>query len=73
MTNTTQLQQVLAHLKQENTLTQLETSSRFQCLRLSAIIQRLRNTGYDIATHNERNKSGIGRHARYELVKQVAA
>jgi len=73
MTDTTQLQQVLAHLKQGNTLTQLEASSRFQCLRLSAVIKCLRNMGYDIVTHYERNKSGIGRHARYELVKQVAA
>ncbi|WP_291357590.1 helix-turn-helix domain-containing protein [Acinetobacter sp. UBA3106] len=71
--NNTQLKQVLGHLKQGETISQAEAIDLFDCYRLSAIIQRLRNTGYNIATHNERNKSGIGRHARYELVKQVAA
>ena len=71
--NNTQLKQVLAHLKQGKTISQAEAIDLFNCYRQSAIIQRLRNAGYDIVTHNERNKSGIGRHARYELIKQVAA
>ena len=67
--NNTQLKQVLAHLKQGKTISQAEAIDLFNCYRLSAIIQRLRNAGYDIVTHNERNNSGIGRHARYELIK----
>lgn len=71
--NNTQLNQVLSHLKQGRSITQIDAIRLFNCYRLSAIIQRLRNAGYDIVTHNERNKSGIGRHARYELINQVAA
>ena len=71
--NSTQLKQVLAYLKQGKTISQAEAIDLFKCYRLSAIIRRLRNAGYDIVTHHERNSSCIGRHARYELVKQVAA
>ena len=71
--NNTQLNQVLSHLKQGRSITQIDAIRLFNCYRLSAIIQRLRCAGYDIVTHNERNKSGIGRHARYELINQVAA
>lgn len=70
--NNTQSEQVLAHLKQGKTISQAEAIDLFGCYRLSAIVQRLRNTGYEIVTHNVRNKSGIGRHARYELIQQVA-
>ena len=69
----TQLKQVLSYLKQGKTISQAEAIDMFNCYRLSAIIQRLRCAGYDIVTHYERNNSGIGRHARYELVKEVAA
>ena len=71
--NSTQLKQVLAYLKQGKTISQAEAIDLFKCYRLSAIIQRLRCAGYDIVTHYERNNSGIGRHARYELMKEVAA
>lgn len=66
MTNNTQFQQVLDHLKQFKTITQLDAINHFNCLRLSAIIQRLRNAGYDIVTHRERNSKRTGTHARYE-------
>lgn len=69
----TQLKQVLSYLKNGKTISQAEAIDMFNCYRLSAIIQRLRNAGYDIVTHHERNSSGTGIHARYELVKQVAA
>ena len=69
----TQEQQILNHLKQGKTISQAEAIDLFNCYRLSAIIQRLRCAGYDIVTHYERNNSGIGRHARYELIKEVAA
>ena len=66
MANNTQLQQVLAHLRQFKTITPLEALELCGCLRLSPIIQNLRNTGYDIVTHRERNNKRTGTHARYE-------
>jgi len=70
--NNTQLKQVLDHLKQGKTISQAEAIDLFGCYRLSAIIKRLRNEDYRILTHKVPNKSGIGVHARYELLKQVA-
>ncbi|NWK83069.1 helix-turn-helix domain-containing protein [Acinetobacter sp. SwsAc4] len=64
---------VLNHLQQGKTISQAEAIELCDCYRLSAVIDRLRKQGFEIVTHNERNKSGIGRHARYELVKEVAA
>ena len=69
--NNTQLKQVLAHLKQGKTISQAEAIDLFNCYRLSAIIQRLRNAGYDIVTHYEKNSQTTGRHARYELITEV--
>ncbi|PJI36516.1 helix-turn-helix domain-containing protein [Acinetobacter pseudolwoffii] len=66
MTSNTQLQQVLSHLKQYKTITQLEAINRFNCIRLSPVILRLRKEGYDIVTHRETNNTGTGTHARYE-------
>ena len=71
--NNTQLEQILEHLKQGKSITQMDAIRLFKCYRLSAIIEKLRRQGYDIVTHRERNHSGIGTHARYELIKQVAA
>lgn len=71
--NNTQLQQVLTHLEQGRTITPLEALELYGYFRLSAVIQRLRKAGHDIVTHNERNSSGTGIHARYELVRKVAA
>lgn len=65
--NNTQTAQVLNHLKQGRTITQVDAIRLFQCYRLSAIIKRLRNQGCEIVTYNERNRSGTGCHARYEL------
>ena len=66
-TYNTQVEKVLSHLKQGRSITQVEAIRLFKCYRLSAIIKRLRNSGYDIVTYNVRNSSGTGRHARYEL------
>ena len=57
---------VLSHLKQGKTISQAEAIHRFNCYRLSAVIQRLRIAGHDIVTHNEANLNGKGTHARYE-------
>lgn len=63
--------QVLANLKNGKTLSQAEAIHHFDCYRLSALIRRLRNAGYDIVTHGEPNLNSKGTHARYEL-KEVA-
>ena len=68
-----QSEKILSHMKQDKTISQAEAIQYFDCYRLSSVIQRLRCAGYDIVTHYERNNSGIGRHARYELIKEVAA
>lgn len=60
---------VLAHLQQGKTITQGEAINLFNCYRLSAVIQRLRSTGYHIITHNEPNFNARGTHARYELME----
>lgn len=65
--NNTQVTQVLAYLKQGRSITQVDAIRLFQCYRLSAIIKRLRNQGYEIVTYNERNSLSNGTHARYEL------
>ena len=59
--------QVLNHLKQGKTLSQAEAINHFNCYRLSAVIQRLRNVGHNIVTHQEPNLNNKGTHARYEL------
>ncbi|UAA86496.1 DNA-binding protein [Acinetobacter baumannii] len=66
MNKTTQDSQVLTHLKQGRTLTQLEAIQLYGCYRLSAVVHRLRNAGNNIVTYRERNKSTNGTHARYE-------
>lgn len=58
--------QVLSHLKNGKTISQAEAIHHFNCYRLSAVINRLRNAGHDIVTHNERNHLSNGNHARYE-------
>ncbi len=65
--NNTQVSHVLSHLKQGRSITQVDAIRLFKCYRLSAIIKRLRNQGYEIVTYNERNNSGTGTHARYEF------
>ena len=70
--NNTQLNQVLSHLKQGRSITQIDAIRLFNCYRLSAIIEKLRRQGCDIVTYNEPNLNNKGIHARYEL-KEVQA
>ena len=70
--NNTQLKQVLSHLKQGRSITQIDAIRLFNCYRLSAIIEKLRRQGCDIVTYNEPNLNNKGTHARYEL-KEVQA
>lgn len=65
--NNSKEQQILNHLKQGKTISPIEALEQYGCFRLSAAIYRLKTKGYDITTHNERNSSGTGTHARYEL------
>lgn len=65
--NNNQLDQILEHLKQGKSITPIEALELFSCFRLSAVILKLRNAGYDIVTHHEPNMSNKGTHARYEL------
>jgi len=65
--STTHQTQILCHLKQGNTISQAEAINQFSCYRLSSVIQRLRNSGYEIVTHQEANQNCKGTHARYEL------
>lgn len=71
--NNTQSEQILEHLEQGKSITPIEALELYGCFRLSAIILKLRQQGCDIVTHHERNSSGTGTHARYELVREVAA
>jgi biotin operon repressor len=60
---TSQIEQVLAHLKQGNTISQAEAINNFNCYRLSAVIKQLRNQGYEIMTRLEPNlKSKVTTH-----------
>lgn len=65
--NNTQYTHVLTHLKQGRSITQVESIRLYKCYRLSAIIEKLRKQGFEIVSHRERNSSGKGTHARYEL------
>lgn len=64
----TQKANILRHLQQGKTITQREAIALCNCYRLSAVIFELRSVGYSIITHDEDNDSGIGTHARYELI-----
>ena len=65
--------QVLNHLRKSRTISQAEAIALCDCYRLSAVIERLRKQGFDIATHAEPNLNGKGTHARYELIGEFAA
>ncbi|KAB1858222.1 MULTISPECIES: helix-turn-helix domain-containing protein [Acinetobacter] len=66
MNQSTQYNQILAHLKQSKTITQAEAIQLFNCYCLSSVISRLRKAGHDIVTHYEPNLVNKGTHARYE-------
>ena len=71
MDKITQDQTVLNHLKSGKTITPMDAVKYYDYYRLSANIERLRKAGYNIVTHYERNSSGKGTHARYELISEV--
>lgn len=66
--NKSQQKLILEHLLQGYTITQVDAIREYRCYRLSAIIKILRNAGYYIVTHQEKNTSNHAHHARYELI-----
>jgi|TARA_E500000318_G_C3476579_1_gene178698 hypothetical protein len=48
MDNISQYQSILAHLKQGNTITQMDALTLFKCFRLAARINDMRSKGHDI-------------------------
>ena len=71
--NNTQEQKILNHLQQGHPITPMDAVKYYDIYRLSAVILRLRKAGHHIIRHDERNYSGKGTHARYELISEVAA
>lgn len=61
-----QAEQILAHLREGNTLTDLDSLQRFGCRRLAARIRDLRLKGHPIITETETTLNGA-KIARYKL------
>ena len=60
----TQKEKVLNHIKNIGPLSQLEATLKYRILRLGAIINVLRNEGYDIITRTEKGEN----YAIYEFL-----
>lgn len=70
MERQTKAKQVLKHLQTQRSITQLEAVKYYGAYRLSSIIFKLREKGYDIVTLNESTKDRNGNtcnYARYVL------
>ncbi len=73
MKNNTQLNRILAHLLEHETITPLEALSEYGCYRLGARISDLRKQGYDIETKITSGKNRFGdsvNFATYRLVSR---
>lgn len=73
MKNNTQLNRILAHLLEHETITPLEALSEYGCYRLGARIADLRKQGYDIETKITAGKNRFGdsvNFATYRLVSR---
>ena len=71
MKNNTQLNRILTHLLEHETITPLEALSEYGCYRLGARIADLRKQGYDIETKITSGKNRFGdsvNFATYRLV-----
>lgn len=60
-------QKVLDHLIKHGSITSWEAITNYRATRLSDIIYRLRERGYDIDTVAVKNTDGRGTHAKYVL------
>lgn len=68
---TSQIKEVLKHLKIHKTITSMEAINLYGATRLSAIIYDLRASGYNIVTHKATDKNRYGNsttYAVYELI-----
>jgi hypothetical protein len=63
----TQEERVLRHLESGQTITALESLPLFNCLRLAAVVHRLRQEGHSIETEMVTTRSGK-RIARYRML-----
>ena len=63
-----QKQRVLGHLLTGKSITPLEALQKFGCYRLSSVIHRLRNGGYNIKTFKMFNKDT--NYAKYKIINQ---
>jgi hypothetical protein len=69
------IEHVLAYLEQNKQITAANAYEKFGCMRLAAVIKRLRNRGYEITTTLEKSANynpvtGFGRYAVYTLLKK---
>ena len=65
MTELTQINDVLEHLKKNNSITQIEATNIYGAIRLSAIIFILRKRGHNIITIKEKGKTRHNRPAQW--------
>ena len=74
MNKKSQLSEVVNHLRKYKKITSLEAIKLFGATRLSSIIYRLRDKGFDIETEIAYTKNRYGhstKYAIYKLVKDV--
>ena len=65
MEKQTKAKQVLKHLQTQRSITQLDAVKLYGAYRLSSIIFRLREQGYNIVTMNESTKDRNGNNCNY--------
>ena len=71
MKNNTQLNRILAHLLEHETITPLEALSEYGCYRLGARIADLRKQGYDIETQITAGKNRFGDNVNFATYRLV--
>lgn len=71
MKNNTQLNRILAHLLEHETITPLEALSEYGCYRLGARIADLRKQGYDIETEITSGKNRYGDRTNFATYRLV--
>ena len=73
-TTGTQCDMILAYLRENESITQIEAASEFGCYRLSGRIYDLRERGYNIARTMETKNNRFGKpvtFARYILIEEA--
>lgn len=72
MRKQTQINDILAYLKRNGSITSMEAIEHFHATRLAGVIFRLRKLGYSITTEtcNGKNDYGAYTYARYILERE---